>query len=251
MAENYCTAREFHLRGDYPLPAFSGAAIVYVLNGQITLHGESELKLRRQSGVVLPVRPQGYLMHGKGASVFCLNVGSGTAGFTELQTYPNRVFFINDSQGDFSMLCRRMLQADSNCLQLALLGNCCFLFDRIFSAFSESTASPDSYLQAIRYIEGHIDRAPTVQDVARHVSLSPSQVYRIFMQHAGCSPQRYINDLRTDKACQLIRDSGLSIGIISSFLGFKYESYFYQWFKKQIGITPSEYRMLIRSDTAG
>ena len=63
-----------------------------------------------------------------------------------------------------------------------------------------------------------------------------------FRKYTGLSPIQYLNQRRLEAACQLLRDTDLSVSDIAGATGFSSQSYFTQIFHKVYGITPIKYR---------
>ena len=63
-----------------------------------------------------------------------------------------------------------------------------------------------------------------------------------FAKYTGLSPIQYLNRRRLEAACQLLRDTDLSVSDIAGSTGFSSQSYFTQTFRKFYGITPIRYR---------
>ncbi|MCL2838908.1 MAG: AraC family transcriptional regulator [Oscillospiraceae bacterium] len=102
--------------------------------------------------------------------------------------------------------------------------------------------------KAARYIKLNIRSPLTIPDLADELDISPSQMYRSFMEHCGTSPKQYLDRQKMLKACELMEKTDLSYSAISSYLGYEYETHFYQKFKKIMGITPSEHKKSTRKD---
>ena len=63
-----------------------------------------------------------------------------------------------------------------------------------------------------------------------------------FKNATGIGAIEYICQLRIKKACEMLRDYEDNISDIAAQCGFSNLSNFNRHFKKQLGITPSEYR---------
>src|SRR5712671_1146672 len=61
--------------------------------------------------------------------------------------------------------------------------------------------------KAIRFLDGHRLRRPSLDEVAGHVHLSPYHFERLFQRWAGTSPKRFLQFLTAEHAKQLLRDS--------------------------------------------
>lgn len=81
-----------------------------------------------------------------------------------------------------------------------------------------------------------------LERIAREVYLSPSYVSMLFKQETGKSISQHLTGLRLERARQLLRDPELKIYEISQMVGYPNQYYFSVWFKKNTGMTPSEYR---------
>lgn len=93
-----------------------------------------------------------------------------------------------------------------------------------------------------KFIEDNLCSNITTMDVANYMFLSDKQVYRIIKDKTGESTKKYINTMRLKKAKELLKDTDMSIKQISEILGFTSEYYFSQFFKREEGFPPMEYR---------
>jgi AraC family transcriptional regulator len=84
----------------------------------------------------------------------------------------------------------------------------------------------------------------TIADLALLVSISPYHFARMFKISFGMTPAAYINQLRLSKAKELLA-SKLSLVDISSLTGFSHQSHMTQNFKRFVGVTPKQYRMIL------
>lgn len=84
----------------------------------------------------------------------------------------------------------------------------------------------------------------TLQDMAKTVCLAPNYLHRIFVSQFGITPNRYLQLIRFEKACQLLTNTNSSVVSISYNCGFNCPSYFTKQFKAHFGITPKDYRNL-------
>jgi hypothetical protein len=85
--------------------------------------------------------------------------------------------------------------------------------------------------------------ALSLQQVSDELEINPSYLSREFSKYFdNLSFGDYIRKLRIDKAINLIGNTGYSLTEIAYLTGFSDQSHFNRIFKKQTGITASEYR---------
>ena len=82
----------------------------------------------------------------------------------------------------------------------------------------------------------------TVDEIARHLGICRSRLYRIFMQQGDLSPRKYLTEFRIRRACLLLTGTEKSVKEISFLVGFKDQMYFSTVFKAETGMTPTEFR---------
>lgn len=78
--------------------------------------------------------------------------------------------------------------------------------------------------------------------LARQLGLSLSGFRKQFRKVTGVPPGQYQQQIRINKACELLRQTVLPIGEIATRLGFESIFYFSRIFKHKTGLSPSDYR---------
>ncbi|HJD02242.1 MAG TPA: AraC family transcriptional regulator [Candidatus Mediterraneibacter excrementavium] len=96
--------------------------------------------------------------------------------------------------------------------------------------------------KAMSYIETNYSYPVTVEDIAYYVGISRSHLFRSFQSYMRRSPKDYLTSYRIKQACRLLRETDLSISTIAYSVGFENNLYFSKAFRKQKGVSPSEYR---------
>lgn len=99
---------------------------------------------------------------------------------------------------------------------------------------------------AVNFIRSNVGETISVEDVAMHIGRSPSYLANHFRQELGTSVGSYITACRLEKAKSLLRYTDRTLAEISSFLCFSSQSYFQNVFRKEFGVTPTEYRKKYR-----
>ncbi len=94
-----------------------------------------------------------------------------------------------------------------------------------------------------KYFRAHLSESELrVEDLCTEFALSHTQIYRKTKSLIGIGPNELLRLVRLERSKELLHDTDLSIADITYDVGFTSPSYFAKCFRKQYGITPSEYR---------
>lgn len=105
------------------------------------------------------------------------------------------------------------------------------------------TEKNDIRLQnSINYIVENYADPITLDQCAQIAYMSPSHFSRLFHKLTSMSFKEYLNKLRVQKACELLRQDDCSITDLAMNVGFNSSSYFSQVFKELTGTSPLTYR---------
>lgn len=94
----------------------------------------------------------------------------------------------------------------------------------------------------ISYINSNYADIATIEEVARACYLNKSYMCRLFKREMGITVVEYLNNIKIQQACELLRNTEKSMTDIAMACGFSGASYFGQQFKRSMGRTPSEFR---------
>jgi AraC family transcriptional regulator of adaptative response/methylated-DNA-[protein]-cysteine methyltransferase len=97
--------------------------------------------------------------------------------------------------------------------------------------------------KAIRYIEGHWQNQPQLDEVARSIGLSPFHFQRLFQRWAGVSPKRFLQYLTVEKAKERLRESR-SVLDAAYDSGLSGPGRLHDLFVSVEAMTPGEYKAL-------
>ena len=114
----------------------------------------------------------------------------------------------------------------------------------------EQKPAVSTYLQeemenARRYFNEHYNENINIEEFAISRSMSVSWFLRNFKQVAGMSPMHYILTTRINNAVNLLETTDYNVNEISTIVGYENPMYFSRLFKKQKGVSPTEYRKLL------
>lgn len=98
--------------------------------------------------------------------------------------------------------------------------------------------------QAKEYIDNHyMDPNISLNEVSAQVYLSPSHFSVVFSQETGETFKEYLTGIRIKKAKELLRTTTLKSCEISLQIGYNDPHYFSYVFRKNIGLSPTEFRL--------
>jgi len=104
----------------------------------------------------------------------------------------------------------------------------------------------DPIALSINYMLGNLDHKLRLDDIAKEIGLSASHYSRLFQSRTGHSPIDYFIQLKVQRACRLLDNTGWMITNVAREAGFDDQFYFSRVFRKVMGLSPAEYRK--RSD---
>lgn len=93
------------------------------------------------------------------------------------------------------------------------------------------------------YIHNNYGSQIDLSSMANSFGFSLSWLTKLFIKHVQITPSKYIKEYRMNIAKQLLRDSDMTISMISQQTGFLDQFHFSKTFKQVTGISPSEYRI--------
>lgn len=107
----------------------------------------------------------------------------------------------------------------------------------------------DSFLgNTLKFIQEHISQEITLEILSKNAALSPFYFSRKFKKLTGYTPYRYILISRICLAKFYLKSTADSVKNIGLNCGFQSEHSFCTTFKKELGMTPSEYRQSVSKD---
>lgn len=102
---------------------------------------------------------------------------------------------------------------------------------------------------ASTYFNEHYNEEISVEEYAASRHMSVSWFIRAFKQYIGITPMQYVLSIRIANAQNLLEATDYNITEISNMVGYDNPLYFSRIFKKQRGLSPSEYRKHIKERT--
>ena len=118
----------------------------------------------------------------------------------------------------------------------------------VFAVFAALFPLEETDECCLNYINRHYTERFSIPLLAKKSAMNQSAYRRRFYELTGTSPVRYINLLKIEKACRMLRGGDMTPAEISDFLHFSGVPYFYKVFRDLMGQTPLEYRRSAPTD---
>lgn len=128
------------------------------------------------------------------------------------------------------------------------------IFSRFLARASDKNLDLDQrILKSLHYIHTNIDKPINIEELTALCFLTKDHFIRLFNKNMGCTPGKYINQKKIEKAQQLMMIRDTSIRDLAYKLGFENISYFNRLFKKMTGVNPGSYKkkIYLREGNAG
>lgn len=95
---------------------------------------------------------------------------------------------------------------------------------------------------AKEYIKNNFSKDISLDDVSRVANISPYYFSKIFKEDTGENFIEYVTNIRIEKAKELLATTECSMKEICAMVGYSDPNYFSRSFKKNVGVTPTEFK---------
>ncbi|AYH43943.1 GlxA family transcriptional regulator [Azoarcus sp. DN11] len=102
--------------------------------------------------------------------------------------------------------------------------------------------SQPKLLELVALMEANIEEPLELEDLAETANVSRRQVERLFLKHLGCSPSRYYQNVRLNRARQLLRQTSMTVIQVADACGFASAPHFSKRYHALYGLPPSNER---------
>ncbi|PEL09247.1 adenosine deaminase [Bacillus sp. AFS017336] len=99
----------------------------------------------------------------------------------------------------------------------------------------------------ITFLLNHYRHKLVLNDISKHIGMSPFYLERIFKQETGDTPRIYLEKIRIDKAAHLLKNTNQTNLEICYEVGYQSTSNFYKVFRQIKNYSPTEYRIKSQS----
>ncbi|WP_169306731.1 response regulator transcription factor [Cohnella pontilimi] len=118
-------------------------------------------------------------------------------------------------------------------------------FERTAPA-AEPAEEPSSYLikKALQLLSDRYHEDLHLSDLAAELFITPNYLSRLFRQETGKSFVELLMEIRLEKARAMLTQDMVKIYEVGLAVGYPNPRYFSEWFQKNTGMSPGEYRNL-------
>ena len=113
------------------------------------------------------------------------------------------------------------------------------------------SSAPRWLHQAREILHEQFSQQLSLSTVAEFVGVHPAHLAKVFRKHFRCTVGEYIRRLRLEHAVRELTYSGKPLAEIALVAGFYDQSHFTREFKLHNGMTPAEFRLVIRASKSG
>lgn len=154
-----------------------------------------------------------------------------TGDSTRLTELIIRLWHVYNQQGGISMFQTEMLFRDA-------------LNEALLCADNRQTSSESHALfqRVSKFIHEHYYQGLTIPLLAEHYNINRNRLSYVFKRHSGMGPAEYVLKYRINMAQKMLFTSDVSVQQIAETVGITDPFYFSRVFKKQFGLSPTEYR---------
>ncbi|WP_339179515.1 response regulator [Oceanobacillus sp. FSL W7-1293] len=118
---------------------------------------------------------------------------------------------------------------------------------KVIKGLEEEKNSSKHVIEIVKqYIVENIEKDLGLDMLAEKVYLTPGYLSDKFKQDTGVGINKYIKQVRMNKAEELLSNTNMKVNTISKTIGYKNDSYFIRIFREHLGVSPKKYREMKR-----
>lgn len=125
----------------------------------------------------------------------------------------------------------------NNAIELLQIITTKIIYDKLIHTAKTSWSD-----RVTKYIQDHISENITIEDLCSVTRQKRHEFYATFKQYFDVSPHAYMDQLRLEKAIELLTNTQKTVHRIGEKLGFYKKDAFAKFFKERMGVTPTQFR---------
>lgn len=174
---------------------------------------------------------------------------------SEVKKYPlyqSNFAFLTNQNARISDLLQQLIHSQSTPGAAALFRTKLLfttLMSEIFDSVKKQLEDSDTAVidQVMEYMRKNYSEPVTISQIATDFNMDRRRLFYLFERHAGITPSSYLIQCRMLKAKELLGTCDCSIKQVAECVGHTDSLYFSRAFKKHTGMSPSEFRMYVKS----
>jgi AraC-like DNA-binding protein/mannose-6-phosphate isomerase-like protein (cupin superfamily) len=116
------------------------------------------------------------------------------------------------------------------------------LIRKLYPSKASSEKNDKLWKNLLDFIHQNLDKRLSLSDLAKKCFYNPSYFSRVFKERFGITLADYLTKERTEYATRLLMETDFTTEHIATVCGYGDKSSLYRAFRKEYGVTPSEYR---------
>jgi AraC-like DNA-binding protein len=112
-------------------------------------------------------------------------------------------------------------------------------------AVQRANAELPQIAKAKNYVREHVVEELSLAGVAKAVNMSTFYFCKMFSKYAGMHFTKFVSQVRTERARNLLLNPNLQVSEIAYEVGFQSLTHFNRVFKKMVGLSPTEFRLTV------
>ena len=233
--------------------------LLYIVSGKghFYFHGEDRVVYAGRMVLIQPRQEQHYEYFGEDKpEVYWVHfTGSDVKNILRSYNIPmDDPIFYSGASSAYSYLFKEMIHELQNCktgyedLLTMYLRQIFLLVQR---TRQEERPTVSTYIQeemefARRYFNEHYNEPISIQDYAESRNMSVCYFQRNFKQIVKHTPMQYLLTIRVNNAASLLETTDYSMAEIAAIVGYEDPLYFSRLFRKIKGVSPRDYRNLVK-----
>lgn len=233
--------------------------LLYIVSGKghFYFHGEDRVVYAGRMVLIQPRQEQRYEYFGEDKpEVYWVHfTGSDVKNILRSYNIPtDDPIFYSGASSTYSYLFKEMIHELQNCKTgyedlLAMYLRQIFLL--VQRTRQEERPTVSTYIQeemefARRYFNEHYNEPISIQEYAESRNMSVCYFQRNFKQIVKHTPMQYLLTIRVNNAASLLEATDYSMAEIAAIVGYEDPLYFSRLFRKIKGVSPRDYRNLVK-----
>ena len=233
--------------------------LLYIVSGKghFYFHGEDRVVYAGRMVLIQPRQEQHYEYFGEDKTeVYWVHfTGSDVKNILHSYNIPmDDPIFYSGASSTYSYLFKEMIHELQNCKTgyedlLAMYLRQIFLL--VQRTRQEERPTVSTYIQeemefARRYFNEHYNEPISIQEYAESRNMSVCYFQRNFKQIVKHTPMQYLLTIRVNNAASLLETTDYSMAEIAAIVGYEDPLYFSRLFRKIKGVSPRDYRNLVK-----